>query len=111
MRGVRVTSILIFIQKPDDLRCRAMPIDRKLLEILRCPVTKQQVFPLTAEKLAKINQAITGGNIRYVDDKQVDAPLTEGLVTENGQRIYRIDENIPIMLEDESILTNQIEGF
>ena len=88
-----------------------MPIDRKLLEILRCPVTKQQVFPLTTEKLAKVNQAITGDDIRYVDDKRVEIPLTEGLVTENGQRIYRIDENIPVMLEDESILTDQIEGF
>ena len=88
-----------------------MPIDHKLLEILRCPVTKQQVFPLTAERLAKLNQAIAVGGIVYADDNPVETPLTEGLVTENGRRIYRIDENIPVMLEDESILTDQIEQF
>ena len=88
-----------------------MPIDQKLLEILRCPVTKQQVFPITIEQLAKINQAIAVGLIVYADDNLVETPLTEGLLTENGSRIYRIDENIPVMLEDESILTDQIEGF
>ena len=88
-----------------------MPIDRKLLEILRCPVTKQQVFPLTPDKLTKVNQAIAVDGILYADDNPVETPLTDGLVTENGRRIYRIDENIPIMLEGESILTDQIEEF
>ena len=88
-----------------------MPIDRKLLEILRCPVTKQQVFPLTEQQLAIINQAIAVGNVMHVDGSTVDSPLNEGLVTENRNRIYRIERDIPVMLEDESILTGQIEGF
>ena len=88
-----------------------MPIDRKLLDILRCPVTKQQVFPLTEQQLTTINQAIGAGNVLYADGGAIDDPLKEGLVTENKNRVYRIEQDIPVMLEDESILTNQVEGF
>ena len=88
-----------------------MPIDRKLLEILRCPATKQQVFPLTKQQLTTINQAIAAGNVIHADGSAIDDPLEEGLVTKNKNRIYRIEQDIPIMLEDESILTDQVEGF
>ena len=88
-----------------------MPVDRKLLEILRCPVTKQQVFPLTEQQLTAINQAIATGNVKYADGSAIGDRLEEGLVTENKNRVYRIEQDIPVMLEDESILTDQVEGF
>ena len=88
-----------------------MPIDQKLLDILRCPVTKQQVFPLTEQQLAAINQAIAAGNVVHADGSVIDNPLQQGLVTENKNRVYRIEQDIPVMLEDESILTDQVEGF
>jgi len=88
-----------------------MPIDRKLLEILRCPVTKQQVFPLTKQQLTAINQSIAAGDLVHVGGSAIDSPLEEGLVTENKNRVYRIEQDIPVMLEDESILTDQVEGF
>ena len=88
-----------------------MPIDRKLLEILRCPITKQQVFPLTEQQLVAINRAIEKGSVVHADGSKVDDQLNEGLITENRNRVYRIKQDIPIMLEDESILTNQIEYF
>jgi uncharacterized protein YbaR (Trm112 family) len=88
-----------------------MPIDPKLLEILRCPATKQQVFPLTKQQLTAINQAIAAGDLVHADGSAIDSPLEEGLVTENKNRVYRIEQGIPVMLEDESILTDQVEGF
>ena len=88
-----------------------MPVDRKLLDILRCPVTKQQVFPLTGQQLVAINQAIAAGNVVHADGSVVNNPLEEGLVTENRNRVYRIEQDIPVMLEDESILTDQVEEF
>ena len=88
-----------------------MPVDRKLLDILRCPVTKQQVFPLTGQQLAAINKAIAAGNVVNADGSAVNNPLEEGLVTENRNRVYRIEQDIPVMLEDESILTDQVEEF
>jgi uncharacterized protein YbaR (Trm112 family) len=88
-----------------------VPVDRKLLDILRCPVTKQQVFPLTGQQLSAINQAIAAGNVVHADGSVVNNPLEEGLVTENRNRVYRIEQDIPVMLEDESILTDQVEEF
>ena len=88
-----------------------MPVDQKLLEILRCPVTKQQVFPLTKQQLTAINQSIAAGDLVHADGSAIDNPLEEGLVTENKNRVYRIEQDIPVMLEDESILTDQVEGF
>ncbi|MEA3291180.1 MAG: Trm112 family protein [Pseudomonadota bacterium] len=88
-----------------------MPINRKLLEILVCPVTKQPVAPLGAEKLSAVNAQIEKGEISYADGSRVEKPLTEALITANGNTIYRVDENIPVMLEEQSIPCEQIEGF
>ena len=88
-----------------------MPVDPKLLEILRCPVTKQQVFPLTEQQLTAINLAIAADNLLHADGSAIDKPLVEGLVTENKNRVYRIEQDIPVMLEDESILTDHVETF
>ena len=88
-----------------------MTIDRKLLEILRCPITKQQLFPLSDVQLAKINAEIESGNVLQVDGDAVDKAVKEGLITENRSRVYRVEQDIPIMLEDESILTDQFHDF
>jgi uncharacterized protein YbaR (Trm112 family) len=88
-----------------------MPIDKKLLEILRCPVTKQQIFPLTETQLSIINKAIDASHVFHADGSPVSLAIKEGLITENQNRIYRIEQGIPIMLEDESILTNQLKEF
>ena len=88
-----------------------MPIDPKLLEILCCPISKQPVFPLSEEKLATVNAAIAAGQVTQADDTVVETPLGEGLITKNKQRIYRIDDGIPVMLEEESIAVYQFEGL
>ena len=88
-----------------------MPIDPKLLEILCCPVSKQPVFPLSKEKLAAVNTAIAAGHVTQANNTVVETPLGEGLITKNKQRIYRIDDGIPVMLEEESIAVDQIEGL
>ena len=88
-----------------------MPIDPKLLDILCCPVSKQPVFPLSEEKLATVNAAIAAGQVTQADDTVVETPLSDGLITKNKQRIYRIDDGIPVMLEEESLAVDQIEGL
>ncbi len=88
-----------------------MPIDPKLLDILCCPVSKQPVFPLSDEKLAIVNAAIAAGQVTQADDTVVETPLGEGLITKNKLRIYRIDDGIPVMLEEESIAVDQFEGL
>ncbi|WP_245539895.1 Trm112 family protein [Spiribacter salinus] len=82
---------------------KAMAIDRKLLDVLCCPVTKQPVRVLKRTELKALNERIDGGEVRYQDDSPVDTPLEAGLITANEERIYRVDDGIPVMLEDRAI--------
>ena len=86
-----------------------MPIEARLLEIIRCPVTKLQVSTVSPELLLKINTAIKAGAVHYADGSLVEEELEEALLTENGGTIYRVDANIPIMLEEKSIAMQEIE--
>ena len=84
-----------------------MPIDRKLLEILCCPATKQSLVVMSSDELSAINLKIAAGQITNADEKIVTQPLEEGLITQNRLRIYRVDDGIPVMLEAESISADQ----
>ena len=88
-----------------------MPVDRKLLEILCCPVSKTPLTVLAQEKLDKLNSAISNGEALYVDGAKVKDPLSEGLITEDGKVIYPVQDDIPILLEEKGIGTTQFEGF
>ncbi len=83
-------------------------IDRELLEILCCPKTKVPVEMLSEDKLKALNDRIGRGEVKTVDGSKVDTPLDAGLITEDGKTIYRIDDDIPIMLIDEGIPADQI---
>jgi len=88
-----------------------MPIDRKLLEILCCPVTKRPVLPLSPDKLQRLNSLIEADELQYADGSKIDGPLKEALITDNSTTIYRIEDGIPVMLEDESIGVQGLTGF
>ena len=88
-----------------------MPINRQLLEVLVCPVTKLPVRMLDESRLEQINQLIGQGEIQNAGGETVGEPLVEALVTSNDNTVYRVDQGIPVMLEDQSIPTHQIEDF
>ncbi len=85
-----------------------MTIDRKLLEILVCPVTKQPLSILTAAKLALLNQKIEAGEVQNHGGETVTEAWTEALVTKNGSTLYPVSDSIPVMLEGQSIATVQL---
>ena len=86
-----------------------MPLSKELLDILCCPKTRIALKELSAEQLAKINKDISEKSINYADGKPVDKQLEEGLITEDNKIIYRVDEEIPIMLIDMGIPAEQFE--
>jgi uncharacterized protein YbaR (Trm112 family) len=88
-----------------------MPIKKELLDILCCPVTKEPVEMLPADKLARLNDLIVTGSITTVDGKPVEAKIAEALITTDGKTIYRIDDDIPVMLVDMGIPTDQIADW
>jgi uncharacterized protein YbaR (Trm112 family) len=80
-----------------------MPISDELLEILVCPETKQPVALAGDDVIAKINAEIEAGRLRNRGGEKVSDPVGEGLLREDGQILYRIDDDIPVMLIEESI--------
>jgi uncharacterized protein YbaR (Trm112 family) len=88
-----------------------MPIRKDLLEILVCPVTKQPLEILAAAKLARLNECIQRGRVQDAGGKKLESAVEEALITTDGKTIYRIDDGIPIMLAEEGIPTQQLDGF
>ena len=100
--GDRRTGILISCVLSPISRV-AMAIDRKLLDVLCCPVTKQPVRALARAELKSLNERIAGGEVYYQDETPVESPVEEGLITANEERVYRVDDGIPVMLEERAI--------
>jgi len=86
-------------------------MDKRLLDILCCPVSKSPVRLLSRAQLDAINAAIRGGSVETVAGAAVGTTLAAGLVTEDGKVIYRIEDDIPVMLADEAIGTTQLTAF
>ena len=86
-------------------------MDKRLLDILCCPVSKHPVKPLNKAQLDALNQAIGRGDVQTTAGAAVSAPLQAGLVTTDGKVIYRIEDDIPVMLADEAIGTTQLHSF
>lgn len=88
-----------------------MTLDKRLLEILRCPVSGQSLHPLTPSQLDAVNRAIASGTAKRGDGEPATAPLHAGLRTATANRIYRIDDGIPVMLVSESIQSESLAAL
>ncbi len=86
-------------------------MDKRLLDILCCPVSKSPLRPLRKDQLRHLNEAIGNGTVQRVDGGSMDQPLQDGLITTDGKVIYRIEDDIPVLLPEEGIGTTQLNGF
>jgi uncharacterized protein YbaR (Trm112 family) len=86
-------------------------MDKRLLDILCDPVTKTAVRPLRRDELDALNRDIAGGGIDTVAGQKVTSPLGAGLITTDRKVIYRIEDDIPVMLAEEGIGTLQLTDF
>jgi uncharacterized protein len=78
-------------------------IDKDLLAILCCPDTKQDVSLADEALIAKLNQAISRGQLKNKVNKPVTEPLDGGLIRDDKKLLYPIREDIPVMLIEEGI--------
>ncbi len=83
-------------------------MDKRLLDIICCPVTKLPLQLLGSEKLATLNTAISAGQVRNHAAQPLPAALSEALVTRNGRLVYPVRDGIPVLLEEESIDWQQL---
>ncbi|MDH7454156.1 Trm112 family protein [Luteimonas composti] len=86
-------------------------MDRKLLDLLVCPTSRQPLALLDPAGLAALNAAAAAGTLRRADEAAQSAPLREALVTRDRKLVYRVDDGIPVLLAEEAIPTGQIADF
>ncbi|GGZ54420.1 hypothetical protein GCM10008101_04590 [Lysobacter xinjiangensis] len=78
-------------------------MDRKLLDLLACPTTRQPLRPADARTLNDLNAAIAAGNVKRGDGAAQTGAIDAALVTADGRLAYRIDDGIPVLLAEESL--------
>ena len=83
-------------------------MDKRLLTILRCPVSHKGLSILKKDTLEQINAAIQQGELKNREGELLVEPLAEALITDDGKRVYPIDDGIPVLLEGESISMEQL---
>jgi uncharacterized protein YbaR (Trm112 family) len=86
-------------------------MDRKLLDLLACPATRQPLALLDGTGLEALNRAIAAGTLQRVDGSPQRESLREALATRDRKLVYRVDDGIPVLLAEEGMGTAQVPGF
>jgi len=86
-------------------------MDRKLLDLLVCPATRQPLALLDKPGLEALNRAIAAGGVQRADDTPQTEPVREALITRDRKTIYRVDDGIPVLLIEEGIAATAVEGL
>jgi uncharacterized protein YbaR (Trm112 family) len=86
-------------------------MDPRLLDILCCPLTHVPLRLLTADELGSLGRAVAGGGVTTSAGRVVTEPPDAALITTNAHTIYRIDDDIPVMLAEEAIPVAGIADF
>ena len=71
-------------------------------ELLRCPITGQEVRPAPEDLLHDLRQRQQSGSLR-TRGGEIAEPFDSGLLTADGAWLYPIRSGIPVMLAGEAI--------
>ena len=82
-------------------------VDQELLDILVCPENKTPVKLIGDDLLTQVNEGIGRGAVKNRSGQAVTEAIDGGLLREDGQFLYPIRDDIPIMLIDEAIPMEQ----
>ncbi len=82
---------------------------KRLLTILRCPISHKGLDLAKRSTLARVNKAIDEGRLSNRDGTVLTDPLTEALLTDDSKMLYPVADGMPVMLEGESISMDQLD--
>lgn len=83
-------------------------MDRRLLDLLCCPVSRSPLGLLGPSDRELLNRAILQGGVKTVDGAAVTGALTNALVSADRKVVYRVIDSIPVLLPEEGIGTTQV---
>lgn len=75
----------------------------ELLSLLRCPETRQPLAVAEPAVVERLNALVTAGQLRNAAGQPVTTKLDGGLVRTDGQALYPVRRNVPVLLVDEAI--------
>ena len=78
-------------------------MDPNLLNIICCPVTREKLSKATPKQLALINAEIANNTLTKLDGSIAENPQSKALINATKTLLYPIEEDIPILLENEAI--------
>jgi uncharacterized protein YbaR (Trm112 family) len=73
-----------------------------LLELLRCPETRQRLRVADASELASLNARVATGTLVSRAGQARTTPLAAALLRDDGTLAYPIEDDIPVLLIDEA---------
>ncbi|MFT5031493.1 MAG: hypothetical protein ACI9VS_003962 [Candidatus Binatia bacterium] len=78
-------------------------IDKELLDIIRCPETKQKLTPANEKQIADLNARIEADDLKDRGGDAIKDKIDGGLIREDGKFLYLIRDEVPVLLVDEAI--------
>jgi len=79
-------------------------------EILRCPVTGSGLKMMTDEQLNQLNRRILSQQLQHLDGTTVQKPVTQALVSNDGQFAYIVQDGIMMLLAPFAIVLDPTVG-
>jgi len=76
---------------------------QSLIDILCCPVTRSALRAASPGEIGAVNDAIAEDRAADAAGRPVRQRLDAALVTLEGDRFYRVEDGIPVLLADECI--------
>ena len=86
-------------------------ISKELLDILVCPEHRTPLSVADNDLIAVLNRAVAKNRLKNRAGELVEKALDGGLVRDDRAVVYPIIDGIPIMLVDEAIPLDQLEGL
>jgi uncharacterized protein YbaR (Trm112 family) len=85
-------------------------VDAELLSTLVCPETRTRLHLADEALVAQVNRQAAAGRLTNRIGRTVEGRIEAGLIREDGRFLYPIVDGIPVMLIDESIPMDSLEG-
>ncbi len=83
-------------------------LKQQFIDLLRCPETRRTLATAETELLTRVNSAIVQGGVKNRMGQVLDKPLEGGLIRDDGEVLYPVQGDIPILLTDEGISLSQL---